>query len=125
MGDRVLHVVAAAILRDGRLLAARRPLTGRNAGKWELPGGKVELGETEEAAVIREIREELGCGVLPTSRLGEVLYEGIRLCGWSCTLVEGEPTLSEHTALCWLLPGELGGIDWAGPDIPLLGRIFA
>lgn len=120
----MVHVVAAAIVREGRLLTARRPLHTRNGGKWELPGGKVEPGESEEAALIREIQEELGCEVTPVERLGEVLYDGLCLCGWRCVLVAGEPVLSEHTALLWLHPTQLYDVDWATADVPLLGTIF-
>jgi 8-oxo-dGTP diphosphatase len=56
-------VVGAAILRHGRVLAARRTAPAELACGWELPGGKVEPGETAEEAVVREIREELGCEV--------------------------------------------------------------
>ena len=56
-------VVGAAIVRDGRVLACRRTSPVEAAGRWELPGGKVEPGETPEAALVREVREELGVGV--------------------------------------------------------------
>ena len=56
-------VVGAAVVRDGRLLAARRTTPPEAAGRWELPGGKVDAGESPDAALVREIREELGCAV--------------------------------------------------------------
>ena len=69
-------MVAAAIVRDGRLLVAQRPLHKREGGKWELPGGKVEPGESEQAALVREIREELLCAVTADVRIGEVTVGG-------------------------------------------------
>ena len=56
----MIVVVAAAIVRDGRVLAARRTQPANVAGRWELPGGKVDPGETPEQALVRELREELG-----------------------------------------------------------------
>jgi len=120
----MLHVVAAAIIRDGRVLAAQRPLGKREGGLWELPGGKVEPGETEQAALEREIREELGLDVIARERVGEVAWDGLRLCCWRCDVVTGEPTLSEHLALRWLLPAELDDVAWAPADVPLLAAIF-
>ena len=60
-------VVGAAIVRDGRVLAARRTAPPEAAGRWELPGGKVESGETPDAALVREVAEELGCTVAVTA----------------------------------------------------------
>ncbi len=118
-----MHVVAAAIVRDGRLLAALKPAGKRNGGLWELPGGKVEPGETEEMAIVREIREELGCEVRPVERLGEVEHDGVRLCGWRCELLAGEPKPLEHVALRWLLPSGFSTLAWAEADIPLLNAL--
>ncbi len=88
-------VVGAAILYDGRVLAARR--TPPRAG-WELPGGKVEPGESAEAAVVREIAEELACTVEVTGWLaGESpVREGLVLRVALARLVAGEPLPSEH-----------------------------
>lgn len=55
--------MGAAIVREGRVLAARRTAPPETAGRWELPGGKVEPGETPEEALVREVAEELGCGI--------------------------------------------------------------
>ncbi len=118
-----LHVVAAAIMRDGRVLAARRPSGKRHGGKWELPGGKVEAGETEEVALAREIREELLCDVRPITRLGESEHDGLRLCGWRCELVGGEPTTTEHSEIVWLAADEIGRVDWVAADLPLLALL--
>lgn len=120
----MLHVVAAAIVRDGRVLAAQRPFGNREGGLWELPGGKVELGETEQVALEREIREELGFDVIARERIGEVPWDGLRLCCWRCDVVSGEPALIEHLAVRWLLPAELDEVAWAPADVPLLPAIF-
>lgn len=119
-------VVGAAIVRDGRLLAARRSAPAHLAGRWELPGGKVEPGETEHEAAVRECREELGVDVTPLRRLpGEpALRPGLVLHAWVCRLVRGDPLpLEDHDALRWLGPDELTDVDWLDPDRPLLGPI--
>ena len=64
-------VVGAAIVRDGRVLACRRTAPLEVAGRWELPGGKVEPGEAPEAALVREVREELGCDIAVTAWLAD------------------------------------------------------
>jgi len=70
-------VVGAAIIRDGRVLAARRTSPAAAAGRWEFPGGKVEPGETREAALVREVAEELGCRVEVTRWLTEEVPQAI------------------------------------------------
>lgn len=68
MTERIM-VVGAAVLNDGRLLAARRSAPPDLAGRWELPGGKIEPGETPEHALVRELREELGVEAEPVARI--------------------------------------------------------
>ena len=118
-------VVGAAIVRDGRVLAARRTFPAEAAGRWELPGGKVESGETPEAALVREIAEELGCTVEVTGWLpGEVaIGERHVLTVATARLVTGEPAPREHDRVRWLGPGELGEVDWLEPDRPFLRHL--
>jgi len=119
-------VVGAAVVRGGRLLAARRTTPPATAGRWELPGGKVDAGETPDVALVREIREELGCLVAVSRWL-----EGDRPIGSSlslrvavCLLVDGEPEpLVDHDALVWLGPDDLDGLDWLEPDRPFLSDL--
>ena len=112
-------VVGAAILYDGRVLAARR--TPPRAG-WELPGGKVEPGESAEAAVVREIAEELACTVEVTGWLaGEsAVREDLVLRVALARLVAGEPLPSEHDVVRWLGPDQLDDVDWLAADRPFL-----
>ena len=115
-------VVGAAILCDGRVLAARRtrPVVG-----WELPGGKVEPGETPEAAVVREIAEELGCTVVVTGWLpGETVIAGnLVLRVALARLVAGEPLPGEHDVVRWLRPDQLDEVGWLPADVPFLPLI--
>lgn len=112
-------VVAAAIERDGRYLAARRTQPEWAAGRWEFPGGKAEPGETEEQALVREIREELGVEIAVVRRVpGEwPLHDDLVLHLYVAMLVAGEPQpLDHHDALCWASPAEFDDIEWLESD---------
>ncbi|POX40534.1 DNA mismatch repair protein MutT [Streptomyces sp. Ru73] len=118
-------MVGGAVLDRGRLLAARRSAPPELAGRWELPGGKVEDGETPEAALVRELREELGVAVEPLARIpGEwPLKPGLVLRVWCVRLVSGTPRpLQDHDALRWLAPGEEGAVDWLEQDRPAVAE---
>jgi 8-oxo-dGTP diphosphatase len=120
-------VVGAAIVRDGRVLATRRTKPPQARGLWELPGGKVELGERPHDALVREIREELGCVVRVTGTLDgrEPVGDGYALQVLRAELVCGEPTPHEHDALLWLGPDELDSVTWLSPDVPFLAQVRA
>jgi 8-oxo-dGTP diphosphatase len=115
-------VVGAAIVRDGRVLAARRTTPAAAAGRWEFPGGKVEPDETPEAALVREVAEELGCTIAVSAWLPGVAAIGdtheLRIA--TAVLVEGEPAPTEHDMLRWLAPDALDEVDWLEPDRPFL-----
>ncbi len=118
-------VVGAAILRDGRVLAARRTTPPAAAGRWELPGGKVEPGEDPGHAVVREIAEELGCRVAVTGWLPgrSAIAPGLDLVVALVTITTGEPRPVEHDQVRWLTAGELHEVDWLEPDRPFLDAI--
>jgi 8-oxo-dGTP diphosphatase len=116
------EVVGVAILEQGRLLAARRSHPPALAGQWELPGGKVEPGESAEAAAVREIGEELGCVVEVTEVLEgtSAIGPGLHLRVVTARLVDGDPVPREHDAVRWLRVGELDEVTWAEADVPFL-----
>lgn len=118
-------VVGAAIVRDGRVLAARRTFPAEAAGRWEFPGGKVETGESPEEAVVREISEELGCTIAVTGWLPGEVAIGDRhvLTVALAELVAGEPRPVEHDDVRWLGPDELDSVDWLDPDVPFLRHL--
>jgi 8-oxo-dGTP diphosphatase len=127
----VVQVVGAAVVRDGRVLVAQRS-GGAFDGCWEFPGGKVEPGEPDLAALVRELREELGVDVVPEVFLGEVVLDGPVGGGepgastmrvWSCRLTGGEPVAHEHAALRWARADELDALDWIEADRPLLPAV--
>ena len=118
-------VVGAAIVRDGRVLAARRTFPAEAAGRWELPGGKVEPGETPADALVREVAEELGCAIELTRWLpGEVaIGERHVLTVAVARLLDGEPDPREHDEVRWLAADELDEVDWLEPDRPFLAHL--
>jgi 8-oxo-dGTP diphosphatase len=118
-------VVGAAIVRDGRVLACRRTAPLAAAGRWELPGGKVEPGETPDAALVREVREELGVGIAASRWLAAraPIAADLVLRVALATLVDGEPAPLEHDAVRWLAAHELDEVDWLDPDRPFLDEI--
>lgn len=120
-------VVGAAIIRDGRVLAARRTFPAEAAGRWEFPGGKVEPGETPEAALVREIAEELGCRITVDGWLdGEAAIGDTHVLTVArAVLLDGEPFPHEHDAVRWLGADELDDVDWLEPDRPFLPELRA
>src|SRR3954470_24115043 len=115
-------VVGAAIIAGGRLLAAQRASPPELAGGWEFPGGKVEPGETDEQALVRELREELGVEVVVGGRLGGDLPIGDTavLRVYTARITHGEPALVDHDAHRWLTAAELEDVRWLPVDLPLV-----
>ena len=119
-------VVGGAIVRHGTLLAARRTTPPAFAGGWELPGGKVDPGESTDDAVVREIAEELGCRVRVAGWLdGEQPIDAAHVLRVAhCTLVDGEPRAdADHDELRWLTPERLDEVGWLEADRPFLHRL--
>ncbi|GAA4070023.1 (deoxy)nucleoside triphosphate pyrophosphohydrolase [Streptomyces shaanxiensis] len=126
MTERI--VVGAALLDGGRLLAARRSAPEELAGRWELPGGKVEPGEAPEAALVRELREELGVDAEVIERVpGQwPLKPPYVLQVWTVRLLPGTPDpkpLQDHDALRWLESGEVWDVDWLDQDVPAVREV--
>ncbi|HEY2207357.1 MAG TPA: NUDIX domain-containing protein [Pseudonocardia sp.] len=120
-------VVGAAIVRDGRLLAQRRSWPAELAGRWELPGGRVEPGESEQAALRRECAEELAAEVAVAGRLGPDLplsaRSVLRIYAARLRADSPEPRAVEHAELRWVAAAELAGLDWLDADRGLLGAL--
>jgi 8-oxo-dGTP diphosphatase len=117
-------VVAAAIVRDGRVLAARRSRPDSLVGGWEFPGGKVEPGESEADAVARECREELGVRIAVHDRVAGAADGAIALVLFAASVLDGEPTAgTDHDELRWLAADELGGLGWLPIDRRLLPAV--
>lgn len=124
------HVVAGAVFRDRRVLLAQRTRPPELAGRWELPGGKIEPGESAEQALVRELREELGIEVRGADRFGPPVHlrSDLVMCAYRVELVSGEPRPLEHAALRWVDAEELDRMDLVAADrawLPALRDMLA
>jgi 8-oxo-dGTP diphosphatase len=112
---------------DGRVLACERSRPPETAGLWEFPGGKVEPGETPEAALARECVEELGVRVEVGARVGAdvpILHGRAVLRVFAVRLLDGDlPRPLEHAALRWLGPDELDSVPWLPADRPIVAAL--
>jgi 8-oxo-dGTP diphosphatase len=128
-------VVGVAIIRAGRLLIARRTGPAHLAGQWELPGGKVEAGESVSQAAVREIAEELGVEITITAQLpGRYLLSPLHEMTVVAAAIEGgaEPIANgSHDEVRWLSADELGvagrdpGFPWVPADVPAVAAVRA
>jgi 8-oxo-dGTP diphosphatase len=120
-----MRVVVGAVLRDGagRVLGARR--TGPPG--WEFPGGKVEPGETEAVALVRELREELGVTAEVGGRVGpDVPMPADRVLRvYAVRVTAGEPACLEHAELRWFTTADLRTVPWLPADLPIVATLLA
>ena len=114
------EVVAGAVIAGGRLLLAQRTYPADVAGLWELPGGKVEEGETRARALERELAEELGITVAVADQIGQPvpLRPDLALVALAVTLIAGEPHPHEHSAVRWVDAVDLRQMTAAGELVP-------
>ncbi len=128
-----VRVVAAIIQRGDEYLVGRRAPHKSSAGEWEFPGGKPEAGESEPAALEREILEELGVEIRVLrlfDRSVTTIYTAsggleIELACYACQLVADAPNAStDHDLLEWVDERELAALNWAAPDRPALKRLL-
>ena len=125
---KTIHVVAAIITQDNLIFATQRGY-GNYEGWWEFPGGKIEPGETPQAALRREIREELAADIAVGDFLTTVEYEYpefhlVMDCFWA-EVESGKLTLLEHEAARWLPADDLMQVDWLPADILVVEAIKA
>lgn len=123
----ILVVAAALYDREGRVLIARRPAGSHQVGRWEFPGGKVAAGESEGAALVRELREELGIEVIaarPFMRLTHAYEErDVELSLWIVERFAGEPRSLDAQALKWVAPVQLSEEDILEADQPFIAAL--
>ncbi|MGN1074317.1 MAG: (deoxy)nucleoside triphosphate pyrophosphohydrolase [Eubacteriales bacterium] len=120
--------VVAALIRDGsRFLICQRPAHKARGLLWEFVGGKVEPGETKEAALVRECREELGITLEVGEVFAEVLHEypdiTVRLTLFSARIREGTPQKLEHNDLRWITPDEIPQYPFCPADTEILEKL--
>ena len=125
----VLVAAAALVDADGRVLLARRPPGAVMAGLWEFPGGKVDGGETPEAALVRELAEELAIDVtescLAPLTFASHAYDDFHLLMplYVCRVWKGLPTPREGQALKWVRPLDMPGLPMPPADVPLVAML--
>ncbi|MUL66783.1 DNA mismatch repair protein MutT [Mycobacterium sp. CBMA 234] len=119
-------VVAGALIADARLLVAQRNRPPELAGLWELPGGKVNPGETDEQALARELHEELGVTVAVGARLGEdvPLSDTVTLRGYRVSTNDA-PHAHDHHAVRWVGVEDLDDLPWVPADTAWLDELKA
>ena len=126
MEVKTIPVVCAIIEQDDLILCALRSEHMSPPGKWEFPGGKLEVNELPEEALIREIKEELNIEIriieaLPITEHAYVPEKIIQLIPYRCVIESDEnPTPTEHSELRWVKRDELLQLDWAEADIPIV-----
>jgi 8-oxo-dGTP diphosphatase len=119
-----MRVVAAAVVRENHVLAARRMRPERLAGGWEFAGGKVEPGEDERTALARECAEELSVAIEVGDALGSAEEGEISLVLYSARLTKGEPSVGiDHDAIRWLSAAELEAVSWLPIDRTLIAAV--
>ncbi len=125
---RLIAVSAAIIIKNNKILLAQRGRNKSEAYKWEFPGGKLEVNETVEESLKREIKEELGIEIKVGKLLGESIYHypsgSIRLIAHYASWTSGAMHPIEHEAVVWVTEDQLGDYDFAPADIPLVKKLL-
>lgn len=125
----VLVVAVALVDVDGRVLIAKRPPGKKMAGLWEFPGGKVDIGETPEQALIRELKEELGIDTrqscLAPLTFASHAYDDMHLLMplYACRVWQGDPVPKEGQELAWVRPVRMKDYPMPPADVPLIAML--
>ena len=123
---KTIEVTAAIIIKDGQVFATQKGY-GEWQGWWEFPGGKIESGEAPEAALIREIREELNAEIAVGDLIHTIEWDyptfHLTMHCYLCTLTSDNLHLNEHTASAWLTKETLATVKWLPADVILLDTI--
>ena len=120
-------VVAALIWENGKFLACQRPAHKARGLLWDFVGGKVEMGETPEQALIRECREELAVTIAVQDVFMEVIHEypdlTVRLILFNARIAEGTPQMLEHNDIRWVKPDQIDEMEFCPADKEILEKI--
>jgi mutator protein MutT len=124
---KAIDVAAALIFHDGKLLITQRRPNDHLPNLWEFPGGKVEPGETFEACLTREIREELGIEISVGELIEDLTHtypeKTVRLCFFDCRLVAGQPKAIHVQDLRWIRRDEIRNFEFPAADAKLIDRL--
>jgi 8-oxo-dGTP diphosphatase len=120
-------VTAAILVKDGKILIAKRKADDRQAGKWEFPGGTVEQNETPQACLKREMKEEFGIDVTVDEYIGESIYRydhgAIQLQAYLADWESGQIVLNDHAEYRWVPAKQLAEYEFAPADIPFVEKL--
>ena len=124
----MLVVAAAVVEREGRVMLCQRLPNAHNGLKWEFPGGKLEAGETPEAALARELREELDIDVA-VGRVRDAVFHrypdrDVLVLFYRCSISSGDPTAVQCNAVAWVKPEDMTCYDFAGADLVFVKRNY-
>ncbi|MBQ3012925.1 MAG: (deoxy)nucleoside triphosphate pyrophosphohydrolase [Clostridia bacterium] len=123
----MIEVVAALIWKNNRFMICQRPAHKTRGLLWEFVGGKVELGETKEQALIRECQEELAVTLSVGDVFMDVIYEypdlTVHLTLFNATIAEGEPQKLEHNDIQWITPTEISNYEFCPADEEVIKKI--
>ena len=122
------EVVAALIWQGEKFMICQRPAHKARGLLWEFVGGKVEIGETKEQALIRECKEELNVLLSVGDMFMDVIHEyldlTVHLTLFNATIAEGEPQIIEHNDIKWILPSEIPDYEFCPADEEILKKIL-
>ena len=120
-------VTAAILIKDEKILIAKRKADDRQAGKWEFPGGTVEQNETPQACLKREMKEEFGIVVTVDEYIGKSIYHydhgAIQLLAYRVRWESGQIALNDHADYRWVSAKQLADYDFAPADIPFVEKL--
>ncbi|MDF2701027.1 MAG: hydrolase [Haloplasmataceae bacterium] len=123
-----IEVVAAIFIKDNKVFCAQRANKGPLGLKWEFPGGKIEVNETREEALKREIKEELDTQISVDKLFMTIEHQyetfHITMHTFLCSAIAGNLTLSEHVNSCWLSKNDIHSLDWAAADMPIVDKLY-
>jgi 8-oxo-dGTP diphosphatase len=124
---KMKQVTAAILIKDAKILIAKRKADDRQANKWEFPGGTVEQDESPEACLKREMQEEFGIEVTIGEYIGESIYPYshgvIKLLAYRAHWASGKIVLKDHADYRWVSSAQLTGYDFAAADIPIVEKL--
>lgn len=123
---KTVKVVAAIIIKDGKVFATQRGY-GEFKDGWEFPGGKVEAGETPEEALAREIKEELDTEISVNRYFTDIEYDypnfHLSMGCYFCSVLSGRLTLLEHENAAWLAADDLNSVAWLPADLSIIPKL--
>ena len=124
---KIVKVTAAILEKNGRIIIAQRKSSDHLSGKWEFPGGKIEPGETPEACLARELKEEFDIDVTIGEHLASNTHHydhiSIELMAYRASWVSGAITMNDHKAYRWVSVDQLVEFDFAPADIPFVDML--